>query len=24
MVQGKINRGRHTDHLGGHHFIRTN
>jgi len=24
MVQGKINRGRHTDHLAGHHSIRTN
>ena len=24
MVQGKINRGRHTDHLAGCHFIRTN
>jgi len=24
MVQGTINRGRHTDHLAGHHSIRTN
>jgi len=24
MVQGKINRGRHTDHLAGRHSIRTN
>ena len=24
MVQGKINRGRHTDHPAGHHSIRTN
>jgi len=24
MVQGKINRGRHTDHLARHHSIRTN
>ena len=24
MVQGNINRGRHTDHLAGHHSIRTN
>jgi len=24
MVQGKINRGSHTDHLAGHHSIRTN
>ena len=24
MVQGEINRGRHTDHLAGHHSIRTN
>jgi len=24
MVQGKINRGRHTDHPAGRHFIRTN
>jgi len=23
-VQGKINRGRHTDHLAGRHSIRTN
>ena len=24
MVQGKINRGRHTDHPAGHHSIQTN
>jgi len=24
MVQGKMNRGRHTDHPAGHHFIQTN